>query len=263
MDKIKLMYYKCPQDNWGDIVAKHIAEEYSKKESVLMPFVGSRDCGDVYAVTGSILQIIRSSNVIVWGLGFISENDSLTTKPKILSVRGPLTRGKLIEQGQNCPEIYGDPALLMSRIYKPLIKKKYKIGVIPHYVDKSNPWLNKFKNNKDIKIIDISNRASKERSYGFIDEVLECDLIISSSLHGIIVGDSYGIPSYWVEFSNKVVGKGFKFRDYFMSVKREEREPISIKEGVSMQSILDSVKSYEIDIDLDMLESCCPFKYEE
>lgn len=257
---INIVYMNCQLGNWGDIVAKYIAEHYSKQEAKWVSARESTGSFIRYGVTGSILETISNDNTVVWGLGFISNGSVLKSNPKILAVRGPLTRDKLIAQGKSCPEVYGDPALLISKYYKPDIKKKYKVGIIPHYVDFNNKWLDKFKDNPDIKIIDIQNRASKKESYKFIDEVLECDVILSSSLHGIIIGDSYGIPSYWLEFSDKVIGSGFKFRDYFMSVNRNERKPIEIKENTRLKDILSNIEEYKIDIDLDLLESVCPFK---
>lgn len=90
------------------------------------------------------------------GSGFISSSSKFKIKPKqICAVRGPLTRDLIIKQGIECPEIYGDPALLYPLFYKPTIKKKYRLGVIPHYVDQNNPLLKIFKQYQDILIIDI------------------------------------------------------------------------------------------------------------
>ena len=52
-----------------------------------------------------------------------------------------------------CPEIYGDPALLYPLFYKPNVKKEYKYGIIPHFAHQENPWLNKFKDNPQVNII--------------------------------------------------------------------------------------------------------------
>ena len=49
---------------------------------------------------------------------------------KVLAVRGPLSRNYLLENGVDCPDVYGDPALLFPKYYKPHIYKKYKLGII-------------------------------------------------------------------------------------------------------------------------------------
>lgn len=207
---------------------------------------------------GSILQRCNR-NSIVWGSGFISKESKCIVKPKIVySVRGPLTRELLIEQDVECPKIYGDPALLLPLIYKSNLKKKYKIGVIPHYVDKNNTWLKKIKN-KTLKIIDIQNQNIE----GFIDSVCECEIIISSSLHGIIVSDTYGIPSLWVEFSKNVKGDGFKFRDYYMSVGKSVTSPVRINHESSLEELLDFVCYEKIRFNSKQLLKSFPFPFKK
>lgn len=205
---------------------------------------------------GSILQK-ANSNTLVWGSGFISEDAVLSEKPKkIYAVRGPKTRNKLIDLGIDCPEVYGDPALLMPKFYFPLIKKKYKLGIIPHYVDANNKNLEKFKNNNDVLILDIKMSNHLE----FIDLILSCEKIVSSSLHGIIIADAYNIPSIWIEFSNKVKGNGFKFLDYFESVKRIDSKAYKFCKETEVNDLLNLFYSYEIDINLDKLIKSFPFK---
>ena len=51
-----------------------------------------------------------------------------------------------------------------------------------------------------------------------IDEILACEYIISSSLHGIIVANVYQIPAIWLRYSDKLSGDDIKFYDYFSSV---------------------------------------------
>lgn len=207
---------------------------------------------------GSILDR-ATSNSIVWGSGFISEQSVFLEKPKrIYAVRGPKTRDKLIDIGIDCPEIYGDPALLMPYVYQPKknIDKKYKVGIIPHIVDKDNAWLKQFSSCDDIKIIDIQN----PNPFKVIDSILECEKVISSSLHGIIVSDAYNIPSIWVKFSNNLQGGSFKFMDYFLSVKRQVKEPLLVDHSVTLKKVMQKFTLNDIDINIKKLLDCFPFK---
>ena len=92
-----------------------------------------------------------------------------------------------------------------------------------------------------------------------VDEIISCEKIISSSLHGLIVADAYGIPAIWTKFSEKVLGDGFKFRDYFASVGRNDKSPLEINETTSVEMILNSFYTYKIEFDSEKLIRNCPF----
>jgi hypothetical protein len=107
-----------------------------------------------------------------------------------------------------CPEIYGDPAMLIPQYYMPKNEKKYRLGIIPHLVDLISV-LSKYSNIEGVKVINLSDGVES-----VCDQICECEQIISSALHGIIVSHAYGIPAGWCEFSGNVLGNGFKFEDY-------------------------------------------------
>ena len=48
-----------------------------------------------------------------------------------------------------------------------------------------------------------------------VKEIAECRYIISSSLHGLIVADSLGIPNMYLVFGDRLLGDGYKFEDYY------------------------------------------------
>jgi pyruvyltransferase len=235
--------------NWGDELNKTLVKVISGKDPL---YVDNEDIPHHLCV-GSILRWAHK-NTIVWGSGFISKNDKILEQSDIRAVRGPLSREKLIKAGFECPEVYGDPALLYPRFYQPRVKKKYKIGIIPHYVDKNHPWLDNFKKSKSVKIINILDPSINT----FVDQINQCELILSSSLHGLICADSYGIPSYWIKLSDKVIGNGYKFMDYFASVNRPDKNPIIITDTSKITSM--KFHDYKISIDLDLLYDACPFK---
>ena len=54
-----------------------------------------------------------------------------------------------------------------------------------------------------------------------MDEVLSCEKIFSTALHGLIVADAYGIPNQWVEVDGRIGGDKMKFRDFLCSVGRD------------------------------------------
>ena len=251
--------------NWGDDLNFFLFREICRKDIVCYNKLLFNKLG-IYKsnvlVIGSIIEALSNRKSIIWGSGAISGKLSLSNKcrpQKVLAVRGPLTRKYLLDQGISCPEIYGDPALLVKYVYSPHVQKKYKVGIIPHYVDLSNQYINDFinKNPEDAKLINIQKYI---HWHDFIDEINECECILSSSLHGIIISDTYNIPNVWVEFSKSVVGDGFKFRDYYASVGKSVSSPVQVVNKIKLDTFRPYLNQWEpIRIDLKNLIDCCPF----
>ncbi len=135
-----------------------------------------------------------------------------------LAVRGKLSRKQIMSWGAHVPEVYGDPAILLPLMYNPDIKATHKVGIIPHFVDEpflTGEMINNLVGDRTWKKIDVCQDYQS-----FVNEVLTCEYIISSSLHGLIIAEAYGIPVQWITISDKVIGKGFKFRDYLSATDR-------------------------------------------
>ena len=160
---------------------------------------------------GSILHW-ADRNSIVWGSGLISENIILAVKPRsVLAVRGYLTWEKLKQQGVDSPQIFGDPGVFLPWLY-PKQAPRWPLGIIPHYVDQDEPFVLHAAAG-GAKIIDVS--APLEQ---YAAALSSCERILSSSLHGLIFAHAYGIPGAWIKMSNRVIGDGFKFFDYYSSI---------------------------------------------
>lgn len=248
-----------PSYNWGDYVNKPLAEFISGKK--VLPFEFNQ--GPSAAMVGSILPWAMDKNTIVWGSGCLDSKSELwkcVEKPKeVCAVRGPLTRNVLLEHGIDCPEIYGDPVLLFPRYYQPQESgKKYKCGVIFHVssFDEAKKWIDE---NKTEDILWI-NPAKFSDWREFIDQICSCEVILSSSLHGVIVADAYKIPNIWVSLTEKEHPDGnFKFKDYYLSVGKNIDKPIHINQiNVGMMAEV-KAKWVEPKIDLDKLVTSCPF----
>ena len=261
LDKDAILALWWTGNNWGDKLNPILIQKLSGKKPVLLTkYIVTNKNKTTYSVIGSILNTevtyFRDINLVVWGTGFISYQDRLLVRPqRICAVRGPLTREILVKQGFECPEIYGDPALLYPRFFMPKVNKKYKLGIIPHFLDKKNKILDNFQNNSDVLLIDIQGGINE-----VVEKIMSCQKIASSSLHGIIAADAYGIPSTWIELSDKVTGNGFKFFDYFQSVGRNDEESMLIDQKISVDDILARFYSYKLEIDMNELWEVCPFR---
>jgi polysaccharide pyruvyl transferase WcaK-like protein len=212
-----------------------------------------------YLAIGSILAHATKDSV-VWGSGIVDKTHTIA-KADFRAVRGPRTRQFLKELGYECPAVYGDPALLLPRYYDLEIRKEYKVGIVPHYVD--YPFAKKmYQGNGEISVIDLLTQQVEQTT----KEILSCQYIISSSLHGIIVAHAYGIPAVWVKFSDKIFGDDIKYFDYFESVDIETPTPIEIKAFISEKDLLEIVrdrstlpKQEKIKTLQEALLRACPF----
>ena len=213
-DNVKLYYWRYDEDNeknqnLGDFLSKIVVDYFAPKSDGC----SNKKTKTLYAI-GSILGF-RCQDAVVWGSGLISsQNFELLHKTRfscldIRAVRGPKTREKLLELGKKCPMVYGDPAILMPKIYQPEYnEKKYDVSVVLHYVD------------KDMVVPDGVNKIEiiTDDYKKFIDEIVASKLIISSSLHGIILAETYGVPAVFLNTNGTKVP--FKYEDWYNSTNR-------------------------------------------
>ena len=201
-----------------------------------------------YLAIGSILGG-ANSRAEIWGSGFIRSEERVLEPPlAIHAVRGPLTRSALLAQGIECAEVYGDPALLLPRFFNPRVEKKYDIGIVPHYADKGHPWVERNRQRPNVRVIDIESGIEE-----FVGAVLSCETILSSSLHGLICADAYGLPAAWIRLSNRLDGGSFKFRDYRLSIGAESPVPTEIDQGTPLTEASRDAALTHLRIDLRRL----------
>lgn len=250
------------RENYGDLLGKYLVGKISGKKVVFAwpkKFSVKDFFAPIYVTVGSILTNVNHK-CIVWGSGIISQQNPIK-KAKFLSVRGPQTRKFLINLGYEVPEIYGDPALLLPRYFNPVIEKKYRYGIIPHYNDLKTvkEW---YKDRADMVLIDMMTEDIESKTMEF----LQCEKIISSSLHGIIIAHAYGIPAVWQKFSDKVFGDDIKYQDYMESVQLDFYRP-KIKESrfteEELKELFENLASLPKEQDLEDLRNglmkVCPF----
>lgn len=204
---------RAPQPgNFGDILTPYLIKKITGASPFHINAKGLSAYPNNILAVGSIISA-ASNGVNVWGSGIMQITDKPNPRATYHAVRGPLTRNRILDNGGDCPEIYGDPALLLPRFYTPTVEKSYRYGIVPHYVDYEvvKAWYSEM---PEIKVINILNSSIEE----VVDDICQCENVISSSLHGIIAAQAYGVKARWAKFSNKLVGDGSKFKDYFESV---------------------------------------------
>ncbi len=248
--------------NFGDDLNVFLLEELTGKKVLKYgEFLHLRKC-NILAI-GSIVENYSNKDSIIWGSGAIEGEKKIVAPHKVCAVRGPLTQKFLEETGVNVPHVYGDPALLLPLIYNPHnIEKKYKMGIIPHYVDYKLPYVEEFrKEHPEILFIDLQNY---KKWHDIIDQILSCEKIISSSLHGLILSDAYGIPNIRVKFSNKIVGGDFKYDDYNLAVRQCTIEPVVFGNKIDLKRLNMAFHTYiPINFNNTYLLKSCPLHIKE
>ena len=220
---IKFKYGKFIPNNLGDDINIALVESLSGKKTRLYNSYLHFSLTN-YMVIGSIIENFADKNSNIWGSGAIyGDPQKLNVFPKkVLAVRGRLTRNILLQKGIDCPEVFGDPALLLPYIYKPCKKKKWDLGLIPHMYDYDSRFIQAYAENNRVHIINLKNYTDW---HDVIDEIVQCRYILSSSLHGLIISDTYEIPNMWIKISDRLLGGSFKFLDYFSGVGRNTNNP--------------------------------------
>ena len=254
--KIPLFYWSerkfifREKENYGDLISKYLLEKISGKD---VGFVHPKkqqwynfNKKHLLAV-GSIIHH-STKDSIVWGSGIIDHTQYIA-KAEFLAVRGPKTREYLLSLGYECPAIYGDPALLLPDYFKPQVDKKFNLGIIPHYHDYQRA-LELFGGEPGVKVIDLLTLDVEATTR----EILECEKILSTSLHGLIVAHAYGIPAIWVKMSNKIFGNDIKYVDYLESIQMKVYEPTYIDLQIQKQEIDVLFQTYPVLASVEILK---------
>jgi len=124
---------------------------------------------------------------------------------KVSATRGPVSE-RLLNGGGRGTGVYGDPVWLLPRFYAPKVEKKWKIGVILHLSELADRTYEAHPREHivrcvvepefadDVRLITTVTPISIGSLQDKIDEILACERIVSTSLHGMVVAESYGIP---------------------------------------------------------------------
>ena len=253
LPRIHAFWCRIPsRPNFGDALTPWLIRRIAGVHPV---FVRPEDQREKYFVVGSILEY-AGPRCTVWGAGIIRRTDHVSANAHILAVRGPLSRARARQCGAECPQTFGDPALLLPRFYRPPVRVRRGLGVIPHYADKPR-IVGRWPSSEDLRLIDIQDPIES-----VIDQISACEAVASSSLHGLIVSHAYGVPALWIKFRDPDCGDDSKFEDYYLSLGQSAPEPCWVDErSVSAADIMRRVEKDPPGMpDLEPLWRACPFR---
>jgi pyruvyltransferase len=194
-----------------------------------------------------------SNGDIVWGSGingkFMNLDHYHFTQLDVRAVRGPLTRQFLMDNFQiDVPEIYGDPALLFPYFFPEFKKKKFPTQdyiIIPHYSEEKLFPKEVF---GDFVVYPTESWDV------IIKKILNSKFVISSSLHGIILAEAYGIPARLLKLTNHE--PLFKYQDYYLGTNRPH-----FQFATSLKDALEMGGETSFHCDLEKLYQAFPFEF--
>lgn len=210
--RVNLEWWNKKQ-NLGDVLSP-IVYEWMLRSNQIEIDQATRETKHLLCI-GSVIGM-GNFDAVVWGSGihtFKTIKDVVDQrkyrKYDIRAVRGPITASVLKTCGYECPKVYGDPAILMTEIYSPQkVEKKYKISAILH-IEHQN-----IEKPDDIHYINMNTIDYKN----VIDEIMLSEKVISSSLHGIILAETYGVPTVFL--SEGMEDELLKFYDWYYATGR-------------------------------------------
>lgn len=202
----RLLPKKPPTNNFGDLLGPIIVREILRRAGVSSNEAETPSNRRLLSV-GSIMRMARDGDV-VWGTGV---NGKSLNAPytfnhlDVRAVRGPLTRRFLLDRGIDVPEVFGDPGLLIGHLWPRATfsgrMQPQSVTVIPNLHDA--PQFSRYEG--------FWHPCSPVDDT--IARIATSEFVIGSSLHAIVLAESFGVPARLLVSEHE---PAFKYEDYFL-----------------------------------------------
>lgn len=210
----KVVRTKRPVNNFGDLLGPLIVDRITELEGLV-----ERDNTEARLLAvGSILGLARDHDVI-WGTGINGKSLDRFAAPSTLdvrAVRGPRTRAVLEQQGLRVPPVFGDPGLLLPRLFAlgrtPPGHGRVELTIVPNLHD--FPQFAGMPEALD----------PRQDFWSIVRRIQSSELVVGSSLHAMVLADSFGVPARLMRSDAE---PSFKYDDYFLGTGRTDYRPAS------------------------------------
>lgn len=210
------------RQNFGDYLSPLIVEMVSGQRVEYAP-VKSADLmaiGTILTRLRKVRRFLFGQRIHIWGSGTDSPFRRFSGRHYYHAVRGV----KSLEQIKSFrgKPAFGDPGLLADEWWsgRPKPQKKFLWGLVPHFVDQSDPRVKDIIKVQGVKLINVFDPVEI-----VLREIQECRFILSSSMHGLIVADAFGIPNRRIVFSKGIISET-KFVDYYSAFGIDSPAPL-------------------------------------
>jgi pyruvyltransferase len=193
-----------PVNNFGDLLGPVIVERILAQRGLSDRSTRTRRL----LAVGSILRLAGDGDTL-WGIGANGKSLTATfpfTHLDVRAVRGPLTREFLDQKGIAAPAIYGDPGLLVGRLWSlDELRRggpRRQVAIVPNLHDYP----------KALQMHGNTVVNPTAPLWKVLSAIASSDLVVGSSLHGVVIAESLGIPARLVASQSE---PEFKYLDYF------------------------------------------------
>jgi hypothetical protein len=198
-------YWWDGHPNFGDALTPYLLPKYG-----IVPLYREPRHARLAGV-GSLLEFFPDDyDGAIWGTGLMRDGEKRMPDATALALRGPLTQERIGASDA----AYGDPGLLVSRhVRRP--SGRVAITAVPHGHHRSHEGLAALLSGESgrARTVNVHQDAASA-----VREIAAGEVVLTTSLHGLITADSYGIPAIWTMLEPALDGADFKFRDYEAAV---------------------------------------------
>lgn len=175
---------------------------------------------------GTIAHVFRNGEVHVWGSGLDRTINPLgddrgpwapppDTRFVIHATRGRNTRQAFLDNGIAAPEAFGDPGWFCHKLWPELVdsEKLYDLGIVLHLTELEQETPDaapaarflRYHIPDDLKdrvcVISTITDRSVAGVRATVEKIARCRRILSTSLHGIVVAESMGVPAFFYGYT--------------------------------------------------------------
>ena len=221
-DTIRL-YWWAKKTNFGDLIGPWLVEMMTGRPTANIRHQKDKSGITGLATAGSLIHSLDRPGLEIWGSGSIcalkaDHIRSLADREpaRIHAVRGWKTFKELTKLGWTAPRVFGDPASLLPRFYAPKRRDdvKGKVALVPHYMHTA---LFAGLTDESFHTVEVQDQPD-----AVVDQIASARAVLSTSLHGVIVAQAYGVPWVWLRIRDAaLLGGDFKFEDYFTTIDRD------------------------------------------
>lgn len=230
--KIVKAFWWDRHPNFGDLLTELILPHYN-----IAPIIVAPEKAQLFAI-GSVIEMSPEDfSGYFWTSGKM-HGDRVTPRPqaKFLAARGTKTQAAL---GLPDSLPLGDGGLLISKVL-PARPSTGKVGFIPHFTHHEASFTSELTDllGEDGVFIDVTQSPQK-----VAEEISSCTAVFSTSLHGVILADAYGVPTCWALPEPVLNGGDHKFYDYESAFPLTQPRRVAVEEIRGAEDILSHAKT--------------------